>query len=62
MHAEKDRKTGNFRKTAGNELITIKAEDQENMTVPNGRRDIELKAQAIKMDLAVGGVIRRVIG
>jgi hypothetical protein len=52
MHAEKDRKTGNFKKTAGNELITIKAEDQENMTVPDGRRDIELKELSIEIDLA----------
>jgi hypothetical protein len=54
----KGRKTGNFEKTAGNELITIKAEDQENMTVPDRRRDIQLKELSIKMDLAVGGVIR----
>jgi hypothetical protein len=52
MHAEKDPKTGNFKKTAGNELITIKAEDQENMTVPDGRRDIELKVLSIEIDLA----------
>ncbi len=52
MHAEKDRKTGNFKKTTGNELITIKAEDQENMTVPDGRRDIELKELSIEIELA----------
>jgi hypothetical protein len=55
---KKNRKKGNFKKTAGNELITFKAEDQENMTEPNGRRDIDLKVMSIKMDLALCGVIR----